>query len=147
MYTKLELSITLENKKSTFGMYQCNRFVLNIKMLNKDDRFEDKLLRGNVLYYSPENRITIASHWSYKKGFIGENMIYLPSVGDLNSEMVFNFSTDLERKDFLKRLYKTLKMWSINWSLFKYDFDNKFEVKNNIWKISYLRQMNYEQYF
>jgi hypothetical protein len=74
-------------------------------------------------------------------------MIYLPSVGDLNSEMVFNFSTDLERKDFLKRLYKTLKMWSINWSLFKYDFDNKFEVKNNIWKISYLRQMNYEQYF
>jgi hypothetical protein len=139
METKLELAITLENSKYKYYPSTQKLYLLKIKIVKKDDRFDDYMYRGNIVYYSALNKISILSHWTYKKGFFNEDQLYLPSKDNLNEIISYTFFTDEKRKEFLKRLYNSLEEWSKNWFQFRYDFDNKFEVMNNVWKISFTR--------
>jgi hypothetical protein len=59
--------------------------------------------------------------WSLGNFFISEDVLKLPQKNKIQPNMIssFQFQTDFDRCNYLKRLYKSLQNWSRDVSIFK----------------------------
>jgi hypothetical protein len=128
--------IKLEIKLKDFTMDNSKYYELIIKVLKKDNRFDVRLnpLGGysNRIFISSD-KFTICTNSIDFKGLIAPSHITIPNKKYLNRNITCTFTTDIQRKIYLKRLHHALMEWSNQWSDFREESQVKFKSLNNKW--------------
>lgn len=117
-------SVNIENHSS----------ILEIKVLNKDYRFEAD--RNSFIEYITKSGIIIASdnrYYGVIRGCLTSDKISLPSINSEVRWLRYSFLYEKNRIEFLKKLYLGIKEWSDNWEGFFYDTKSEIIVEPDKW--------------
>jgi hypothetical protein len=133
---RIKLEINLKYRDN--GINQ-NNYILVIKVLKKDNRFNVPADRTGKGEYSActftNNYFSIISNNKYYKGLLEYECFYIPNKKFLNRNLELGFMTDSYRKEYLRKMYKSLLEWSSVWGSFKGEPPSNFKSIGNKWYI------------
>lgn len=132
---KLNMEVNLINNRIV-GSVALETFVLNIKFLDKDERFEGSMIDRRNCLFTSKNGFKIKYMWDEPYGALREDSILFPRLDKIGFDLKKTFSKDIERYNYLKKLYDALEEWANNWHSFIEDYGySKIEINNNTWVI------------
>jgi len=136
MFTKLKLQIDLSNDMDIDSSGTLlEEYSVYITFLDKDERFNaDKM--GDMLSHNGTGSFVIKTVWDERMGGIMHNGLIIPTMDRLGNRHLRIFKNDMERYNYLKKLYVAVLEWANYWKGFKYDDESFLEVKDNIWEVT-----------
>lgn len=136
MHTKLKLEIQLYTDVITgTSGNKSTGFFIKLKVVDKDDRFEasDGPL-GDYLRFGGSG-FSIKSNMSKRLGSLNDDSLILPHLDKMGYDYMKFFFYDIDRYNYLKRLYETINDWSNYWWGFSEDSVSKIVVNGNTWEV------------
>lgn len=130
---RIKLEIDLKYVEGNINM---ENFVLTIKVLKKDNRF-NVTPKSNQEYtslvFNASNEFTIGTNSMQPKGSIEYFSFELPNKKFMNRKITNTFTTDSRRKTYLRHLHEALLEWSNRWDPFINEPTTKFKTLGNKW--------------
>lgn len=107
---------------------------VRIKLVQVDDRILTRTRLDGQNYHVFRDDINNYRIWSYGKFTFSESHFRFPDSDNIDDETfyTYRFTTDKQRMEALRTLYKSLQLWASDRVIFKHDASAKNEINVSI---------------